>query len=130
MHFKSSAIRYNRKSKEEVSDKILKSLENLKSMGDDKLNRKNLTKQNSSIKINLKLGFSKEELKFLSILFFYNKRKIKIGRNKKIPRLNFTLRIKNERYGRNPKTGEEAIIKKRKVVRFKSSKLLKTKINK
>ena len=96
------------------------------------MNRKNLTKQNIADKINLKLGFSKEESKvFLNSFFSIIKEKIKIGEEIKIPRLgNFTLRIKNERYGRNPKTGEEAIIKKRKVVRFKSSKLLKTKINK
>ena len=96
------------------------------------MNRKNLTKQNIADKINLKLGFSKEESKiFLNSFFSLIKEKIKIGEEIKIPRLgNFTLRIKNERYGRNPKTGEEAIIKKRKVVRFKSSKLLKTKINK
>ncbi len=96
------------------------------------MNRKNLTKQNIADKINLKLGFSKEESKvFINSFFSIIKEKIKIGEEIKIPRLgNFTLRIKNERYGRNPKTGEEAIIKKRKVVRFKSSKLLKTKINK
>ena len=96
------------------------------------MNRKNLTKQNIADKINLKLGFSKEESKvFINSFFSLIKEKIKIGEEIKIPRLgNFTLRIKNERYGRNPKTGEEAIIKKRKVVRFKSSKLLKTKINK
>ena len=96
------------------------------------MNRKNLTKQNIADKINLKLGFSKEESKvFINSFFSIIKEKIKIGEEIKIPRLgNFTLRIKNERYGRNPKTGEEAIIKKRKEVRFKSSKLLKTKINK
>lgn len=96
------------------------------------MNRKNLTKQNIADKINLKLGFSKEESKvFINSFFSIIKDKIKIGEEIKIPRLgNFTLRTKNERYGRNPKTGEEAIIKKRKVVRFKSSKLLKTKINK
>ena len=96
------------------------------------MNRKNLTKQNIADKINLKLGFSKEESKvFLNSFFSLIKDKIKIDEEIKIPRLgNFTLRTKNERYGRNPKTGEEAIIKKRKVVRFKSSKLLKTNINK
>ena len=84
------------------------------------MNRKNLTKQNIADKINLKLGFSKEESKvFINSFFSIIKEKIKIGEEIKIPRLgNFTLRIKNERYGRNPKTGEEAIIKKRKVVRF------------
>tara|TARA_B100000242_G_C42610716_1_gene288140 strand:+ start:33 stop:323 length:291 start_codon:yes stop_codon:yes gene_type:complete len=94
--------------------------------------RKNLTKQNIADKINTKLGFSKVESKvFLDSFFSIIKDKIKIGEEIKIPKLgNFTLKVKNERFGRNPKTGEEAIIKKRKVVRFKSSKLLKTNINK
>ena len=57
--------------------------------------------------------------------------KVIIGEEVKIPKLgNFSVKEKKERFGRNPKTGEDAVIKKRKVVRFKSSKLLKIKINK
>ena len=94
--------------------------------------RKNLTKKDISDKINLKLGFSKEESKsFIEIFFSIIQDKVAVGEVVKIPKLgNFSLRKKNERYGRNPKTGKEAIIKKRKVVRFKSSRLLKNNINK
>ena len=93
--------------------------------------RKNLTKQNIADKINLKLGFSKEEAKsFIENFFSIIQDKVVLGEEVKIPKLgNFSSRKKNERYGRNPKTGEEALIKKRKVVRFKSSKLLKNNIN-
>ncbi len=94
--------------------------------------RKNLTKQDIADKINLKLGFSKEEAKsFIESFFSIIEDKVVGGEEVKIPKLgNFSSRKKNERYGRNPKTGEEALIKKRKVVRFKSSKLLKNNINK
>lgn len=40
----------------------------------------------------------------------------------------FTVREKNERVGRNPKTGEEAVISARRVATFKPSNLLKRKI--
>lgn len=42
----------------------------------------------------------------------------------------FHVRSKNERIGRNPKTGEEVPILPRKVLVFKPSNVLKTKINK
>jgi integration host factor subunit alpha len=41
----------------------------------------------------------------------------------------FSIRNKKERIGRNPKTLEEAIISSRKVVTFKSSKILKKAVN-
>jgi len=41
---------------------------------------------------------------------------------------NFQVREKNERMGRNPKTGQEAVIEKRRVVTFKASKELKEKV--
>ena len=40
----------------------------------------------------------------------------------------FKIREKNERMGRNPKSGIEAVIKPRKIVMFKPSKLLKDKV--
>ncbi len=42
----------------------------------------------------------------------------------------FHIRSKSERIGRNPKTGEEVPILPRKVMVFKPSNVLKTKINK
>jgi nucleoid DNA-binding protein len=41
----------------------------------------------------------------------------------------FQTRLKNERVGRNPKTGEEAVISARKVVRFKAGKYFKEAVN-
>ncbi len=41
----------------------------------------------------------------------------------------FTLRDKNPRNGRNPRTGESILIKKRKMVSFKPSKKLREQIN-
>ena len=94
--------------------------------------RKNLTKQHIAEKINSKLGFSKEEAKsFIQSLFSIIESKVISGEEVKIAKLgNFISKHKKERYGRNPKTGEDAVIKKRRVVRFKSSKLFKNKINK
>ena len=40
----------------------------------------------------------------------------------------FNVRSKSERTGRNPKTGEEAVITPRRVVTFKASNLLKSKV--
>lgn len=41
----------------------------------------------------------------------------------------FSLRNKNPRNGRNPRTGESILIKKRKMVSFKPSKKLREQIN-
>ena len=43
---------------------------------------------------------------------------------------NFTVRMKADRNGRNPITGEALTIKRRKVLTFKPSQVLKQKINK
>lgn len=42
---------------------------------------------------------------------------------------NFSVRSKNERMGRNPKTGEEVPITPRRVLTFKASHVLKDRIN-
>ena len=41
----------------------------------------------------------------------------------------FTLRMKGERTGRNPRTGEEVAIPPRRVVAFRASQVLKQRIN-
>ena len=41
----------------------------------------------------------------------------------------FFIRSKKERIGRNPRTGEEKVIKARKVVTFKSSKIFRNSMN-
>ncbi len=53
------------------------------------------------------------------------------GENVKISGFgSFVVRSKNPRRGRNPKTGEEIIIKGRRVLTFKASLILKETINK
>lgn len=53
------------------------------------------------------------------------------GRNVKLSSFgSFQVRSKNQRIGRNPKTGEEVPILPRRVLVFKPSNVLKTKINK
>ena len=42
----------------------------------------------------------------------------------------FNVREKNSRKGRNPQTGEDLILESRRVVTFKPSGILKTKVNK
>ena len=93
--------------------------------------RKNFTRNKLAERINVKLGYSKEEAKEF-IEFFFNHIKININKkeNIKISKLeSFKVISKKERIGRNPKTGQEAIISKRKVVSCKFSKYLKNKIN-
>lgn len=41
----------------------------------------------------------------------------------------FMIRDKNERMGRNPKTGEEAVISSRRVLSFRASQVLKDRLN-
>ena len=96
------------------------------------MTRKNLTKQNIAEKINAKLGFSKEEAKsFIDSLFAIIENKVISGEEVKIPKLgNFSSKEKKKDMAETPKQVKDAVIKKRKVVRFKSSKLFKNKINK
>ena len=92
---------------------------------------KNFTRNTLAERINTKLGYSKEEAKeFLEI--FLNSIKVNIASKKNIKISNlasFKIIKKNERIGRNPKTGKDAIISERKVITCKFSKHLKYKIN-
>ena len=93
--------------------------------------RKNFTRNKLAERINIKLGYSKEESKEF-IEFFLNFIKVNINskKNIKISQFaSFKTVNKNERIGRNPKTGKEAIISERKVVSCKFSKHLKSNIN-
>ena len=75
--------------------------------------------------------FKSNKIYFKILIFFFILINSSASEEIKIPKLgNFLSKTKKERYGRNPKTGEHAVINKRKVVKFKSSKLLKSKINK
>ena len=94
--------------------------------------RKNFTRNKLAERINMKLGYSKEEAKeFIEIFLNYIKVNMNSKENIKISKLaSFKVISKKERIGRNPKTGQDAIISERKVVSCKFSKNLKHKINK
>tara|TARA_E500000178_G_C16784189_1_gene645018 strand:+ start:232 stop:522 length:291 start_codon:yes stop_codon:yes gene_type:complete len=93
--------------------------------------KKNFTRNQLAERINIKLGYSKEEAKeFIEIFFDTIKENISNERIIKISKLGtFKILNKNKRIGRNPKTGKEAIITQRKVISCNFSKSLKTKIN-
>ena len=93
--------------------------------------RKNFTRNKLAERINMKLGYSKEEAKEFIEVFFNNiKVNIKSKNNIKISKFaSFKIINKKKRIGRNPKTGKEAIISERKVISCKFSKNLKYKIN-
>ena len=93
--------------------------------------RVNLTKRDIINSIYLQIGYSKNIIENLLEDFFdiiFNELK----NNKKVKISNFgtfTVKRKNERIGRNPKTKEIKTITERNVIIFKPSKELKKKIN-
>ena len=95
------------------------------------MKRTNLTKKDIINSIYMQIGFSKviSETLFSDIFEIILQNIIKHKRVKIAKFGTFSLRIKNERIGRNPKTKEVKIISSRKVVLFKPSKELKNYIN-
>ena len=93
--------------------------------------RKNFTRNKLAERINVKLGYSREEAKeFIEIFLNYIKVNMNTKENIKISKLaSFKVINKKERIGRNPKTGQDAIISERKVISCKFSKNFKDKIN-
>ena len=93
--------------------------------------RTNLTKKDIINSVYMQIGFSKKISEnllddILNILIE------NIIENKKVKISNFgtfTLREKNKRLGRNPKTKESKIISRRKVILFKPSKQFKKFLN-
>ena len=93
--------------------------------------RINLTKKEIINSIYMQIGFSKrisesllEDVFQIILRNIINKKKVKIAKFG-----TFTLRKKNQRIGRNPKTKETKIITERNVILFKASKDLKKYIN-
>ena len=76
------------------------------------------------------MGLNKREAKDLIETFFRQvSDALEGGKHVKISGFgNFELRDKRERPGRNPKTGEEVTVSARRVVTFKPSQKLKTKV--
>jgi len=91
-----------------------------------------VTKAEIIARINGKVGFSKNHAAdVLEATFEIIKSCLEKGENVKISGFgNFVVRGKNPRRGRNPKTGEEIIIKGRRVLTFKASPILKETIKK
>ena len=89
-----------------------------------------LTKADMAEKLFEELGLNKREAKELVELFFEEIRAaLEHGRQVKLSGFgNFDLREKNERPGRNPKTGEEIPISARRVVTFRSGQKLKARV--
>jgi integration host factor subunit alpha len=89
-----------------------------------------LTKADMAERLFEELGLNKREAKELVELFFEEIRAaLEHGRQVKLSGFgNFDLREKNERPGRNPKTGEEIPISARRVVTFRSGQKLKARV--
>jgi integration host factor subunit alpha len=90
-----------------------------------------ITKASFSQAINDEIGLSQQEAKALVDLFFAEiKITLKHAETVKLSGFgNFILRDKVSRPGRNPKTGEAAIISARRIVAFKPGNKLKTQVN-
>ena len=89
-----------------------------------------LTKANMAENLYEELGLNKREAKELVEVFFEEVRlALEDGEEVKLSGFgNFTLRNKNQRPGRNPKTGEEIPISARRVVTFRPGQKLKTRV--
>ena len=89
-----------------------------------------LTKAEMAESLFEELGLNKREAKELVDLFFEEVRQaLAAGRQVKLSGFgNFDLRSKNQRPGRNPKTGEEIPITARRVVTFRPGQKLKTRV--
>ena len=90
-----------------------------------------LTKADMAESLFNELGLNKREARELVDLFFEDLRgALGSGEQVKLSGFgNFDLRDKNERPGRNPKTGEEVPILPRRVLVFRPSQVLKARIN-
>ncbi|MCG6867332.1 MAG: integration host factor subunit alpha [Gammaproteobacteria bacterium] len=89
-----------------------------------------LTKADIAENLYEELGLNKREAKELVEVFFEEIRSaLEQGGNVKLSGFgNFSLRKKNERPGRNPKTGEEISITARRVVTFRPGQKLKARV--
>ena len=89
-----------------------------------------LTKADMAEHLFEKTGINKREAKDLVETFFEEVREaLESGKQVKLSGFgNFDLREKNERPGRNPKTGEDIPIKARRVVTFRPGQKLKSRV--
>ena len=93
---------------------------------------KTITKRDISNYLNSALGFTKQESKQL-VEHFLEEIKIALKKGEEVKLSgfgNFVIHHKNQRPGRNPKTGQEIPISARKVVTFHASQKLKERMQK
>ena len=89
-----------------------------------------LTKAHMAEQLFEELGLNKREAKeFVEAFFEHIKESLEDGQQVKLSGFgNFDLRDKNQRPGRNPKTGEEIPITARRVVTFRPGQKLKARV--
>jgi len=89
-----------------------------------------LTKAEVAEHLYEKVGLSKRDAKDMVEVFFEEVREtLEAGEQVKLSGFgNFDLRVKSERPGRNPKTGEDIPISARKVVTFRPGQKLKSRV--
>ncbi len=90
-----------------------------------------LTRADLAEVINRKMGFSRaESLDMVEKILDHMSDALEAGENVKISGFGtFLLRDKNQRIGRNPKTGVEVPITPRRVMTFRASQILKDRIS-
>jgi integration host factor subunit alpha len=91
-----------------------------------------LTKAEIVDHLSREIGINKREAKEIVELFFQSvSESLTKGHQVKLSGFgNFTLHDKNERPGRNPKTGEEIPVSARRVVTFRSGQKLRARVGK
>ena len=89
-----------------------------------------LTKAEMAQRLFEDVGLNKREAKeFVDVFFDVIREQVEKGENVKLSGFgNFDLRQKNQRPGRNPKTGEEIPISARRVVTFRAGQKLKARV--
>ncbi len=89
-----------------------------------------LTRADLAESINRRMGFSRtESLEMVESILKHMCEAMSKGENVKISGFgSFVLRDKSERIGRNPKTGVEVPITRRRVMTFRASQLLKDRV--
>ncbi|HUH31815.1 MAG TPA: integration host factor subunit alpha [Rhodanobacter sp.] len=89
-----------------------------------------LTKSEMAERLFIEVGLNKREAKeFVDAYFEVIREALESGEQVKLSGFgNFDLRLKNQRPGRNPKTGEEIPISARRVVTFRPGQKLKVRV--
>ncbi|WP_018873335.1 MULTISPECIES: integration host factor subunit alpha [unclassified Thioalkalivibrio] len=89
-----------------------------------------VTKADLAAALNEELGLNKREAKeFVEMFFEEMRQSLEAGEGVKLSGFgNFILRDKNQRPGRNPKTGEEIPVSARRVVTFRPGQKLRERV--